>query len=193
MTPQNPTSEHRLRLRIRHLFYALTLVAGCLAFPFEAFWGLHVVTLGLFLANVIAFFWLLLDGGRPLPRPVQLAVTMAYYVGPIAIACWGISVGWKLQYESSSRGTIVLSEHAIGKLFSSQEPQRSGWSISRSKSNVVRLSPSGGWTVSPSYETYWETHQFFPFILPVALSGLLLLLKHSLIIQRTLGWIGRKS
>ncbi len=190
MASQNPSSEHRLRLRIRHLFYALTLVAGCLAFPFEAFWGLHVVSFCLFAANVIAFLWLVLDGGRPLPRPVHLAVTMAYYVGPIAVVCWAISVGWKLQYDSPSRGTIVLSEHAIGKLYASPAPQRSGWTISRSKSNMIRVSPSGGG--GKAFQGDWETHQFFPFILPVALSGLLLLFNHSLIIQRTLGCIGRK-
>jgi hypothetical protein len=168
------------------------LVAGCLAFPFEAYWGLHVVSFCLFAANVIAFLWLALDGGRPLPRPVQLAVTMAYYVGPIAVVCWGISVGWKLQYDSPTRGTIVLNEHAIGKLYSSPSQQKSGWKISRSKSNVVRLNLSGGYSLSPGFEPNWETHQFFPLILPVALSGLLLLLTHSLIIQRMLGCIGRK-
>jgi hypothetical protein len=191
MASVNPSSEHRLKLRIRHLFYALTLVAGCLAFPFEAFWGLQVVSFCLFLANMIALFWLLLDGGRRMPRPVKLAVTMAYFIGPIAVVCWVISVGWNLQYDSPSRGTIVLSEHAIGKLFSSQAPQRSGWSISRSTSKVVRLSP-GGASLTPSYEPILETHQYFPFIVPVALSGLLLLLNHSSTIQLTLGCFGRK-
>lgn len=192
MASQHPSSEQSLTLRIRHLFYALTMVAGCLAFPFEAFWALHVVSFSLFLATGIAIVWLILDGGRPLPRPVQLAVTMAYYVGPIVVVCWGISVGWQLQYDSPLRGTIVLSEHSVGKLCSSHVPRTFGWSISRSKSNVVRLTPSGGGKRLPTYDRYWETHQYFPFLLPVALSGLLLLMNNSLIIQRTLGRIGRK-
>jgi hypothetical protein len=169
---------------------AIAIVAGALAFPYVAFWALQVSAILLLVGNAIALLWLIADRFVPFPWPVRYSTTLAHYTFALTLVCWPISAFFAVQYDDPKGGSIVLSEHSIGRLCSSQVPKDRGWSFSLSKSSRVRLQPSGGWTGS---EDNWESHYHFPFTIPFALSSLLLLTYYSATFKSIVRYIGKKA
>ena len=180
----------RPKVKLAQILYAMATVAFGLAFPFTAFWAIHAITLFLFLGNAVLILWLLAEGVPPFPRLARYAITVAHFTSIFASCCWIVSVGWKLQYEDPKTGIVVLHEHAIGILRNNSLNNRTGWSIARSQSNLVRLQPSGGWSQMGSS---WESHQYLPLILPIALSASLLVLNYSTTCQGIIRFVVRKE
>jgi hypothetical protein len=180
----------RPKLKLAQILFAMGIVALGLAFPFVAFWAIQAISILLFMGNVLLVLWLFLDGSQPVPRPVRLAIKVAHYSFVIGIAIWFVSVGWKLQYDGSWTGSVVLNEHAIGMLNTHQLNVRSGWTVARSQSNRVRIYPFGGTSGSgPS----WESHLYVPLMIPVALSISLLVLNYSVTAQKVLRDMGSRA
>lgn len=162
--------------RIIHFLIAIAIVAGSLSFPYVAFWVLHLASVLLLVGNVVALLWLIADGLKPFPWPVRYSTTLSRYTFAFTLVYWTTSAFFVIQYRDSKGGSIVLSEHSIGLLRSSEVSKDRGWSFSLSKSSRVRLHPSGGWSRSGDN---WESHHYFPFMIPFALSSLLLLMNYS--------------
>jgi hypothetical protein len=169
---------------------AITIVAGTLAFPYVAFWALQISAILLLVGNAIALLWLIADGFEPFPWPVRYSTMLAHYMFAFAFVCWPISAFFAVQYDDPKGGSIVLSEHSIGRLRSSQVSKDRGWSFSLSKSSRVRLQPSGGWSGSGGN---WESRYYFPFTIPFALSSFLLLTYYSATFKSIVRYIGKKA
>lgn len=176
--------------RIIHLLITIAIVAGALSFPHVAFWALQIAAILLLIGVAIALLWLIADGFEPFPRPVRYSTMLAHYTFAITLVCWPVSAFVALQYNDLNGGSIVLSEHSIGRLRSSEGLKDRGWSFSLSKSSRVRLQPSGGWSGSGDK---WESHYYFPFSIPFALSSLLLLTYYSATFQSIVRHIGKKA
>jgi hypothetical protein len=176
--------------RIIHLLIAIAIVAGALSFPYVAFWALQVAAILLFLGNAIALLWLIADGFAPFPLPVRYSTMLAHYIFAFTLGCWPTSAFFAIQYHDLKGGAIVLSEHSIGRIYSNDVSKDRGWSFSLSKSSRVRLHPSGGGSRSGDN---WESHYYFPFTIPFALSSLLLLTYYSATFQSIVRYIGQKA
>jgi hypothetical protein len=180
----------QLTFRIIHLLIAIAIVAGSLSFPYVAFWALHLTAILLLVGNAVALLWLIADGFEPFPWPVRYSTTLAHYTLAFTLVCWTTSAFFAIQYRDSKGGSIVLSEHSVGRLRSSEVSKDRGWSITLSKSSRVRHHPSGGGSRSGDN---WELHYYFPFTIPSALSSLLLLTNYSATFQSIVRRIGKKA
>jgi hypothetical protein len=169
---------------------AIAIVAGALSFPFMAFWALQVAAILLLVGNTIALLWLIADGFTPFPWPVRYSAMLAHYMFAFTLVCWPTSAFFAIQFHDLKGGAIVLSEHSIGRLCSSDVSKDRGWSFSLSKSSRVRLHASGGGSRSGDN---WESHYYFPFTIPFALSSLLLLTCYSATFQSIVRYVGRKA
>lgn len=176
--------------RIIHLLITNAVVAGALSFPFAAFWAFLIASILLLVGNAIAILWLIADGVEPFPWPVRYLTILAHYTFALTLVCWLMSAFFVIQHNDSSGGAIVVSEHSIGYLRSSVVSKDSRWSFALSKSERVRLVPSGGWSVSRNHR---ESHYYFPFSMPFALSSLLLLIHYSATFQSAVRYIGKKA